>query len=302
MGCDETPPLSSPPAQPSSWLCNAEIACESQLGGHINISFPLLLRWYYILITAWLRYKSEYMDWWGLEHKTRPDALGIQASYSTLLAVRCPVAGCANKRGHPLRPQHIDLASPHAHHSLKPTPAHSRPLPLPPSHRSFLGWALQQIRQRQLQLGQPRRLYSCSPPPLPPPPPASAGCSFDISTSLCSYDVTFLILSTVFICVIAVIALIQNFFNPKMSLPVELTYIQYAHGLEAKYLPAIRALISKDLSEPYSIYVYRYFLYQWGHLCFMVINFSPVFTSVLSLLCSLRAQNHECREWIPAEL
>lgn len=56
------------------------------------------------------------------------------------------------------------------------------------------------------------------------------------------------------------------------QLPRELKYIQYEHALEAQYLPAIRALISKDLSEPYSIYVYRYFLYQWGHLCFMVVK------------------------------
>lgn len=56
----------------------------------------------------------------------------------------------------------------------------------------------------------------------------------------------------------------------KGELPGELRYIQYQHSLESKYLPAIRALISKDLSEPYSIYVYRYFLYQWGHLCYMV--------------------------------
>ena len=54
------------------------------------------------------------------------------------------------------------------------------------------------------------------------------------------------------------------------DLPAELRYIQYSHGLEKKFLPSIRALISKDLSEPYSIYVYRYFLYQWGELCFMV--------------------------------
>ena len=57
---------------------------------------------------------------------------------------------------------------------------------------------------------------------------------------------------------------------PAAALPVELQYIRYEHELEAQYLPAIRALISKDLSEPYSIYVYRYFLCQWGHLCFMV--------------------------------
>ncbi|KAF2997518.1 N-alpha-acetyltransferase mak3 [Neopestalotiopsis sp. 37M] len=56
------------------------------------------------------------------------------------------------------------------------------------------------------------------------------------------------------------------------ALPSELRYIQYEHALEEQYLPAIRALISKDLSEPYSIYVYRYFLYQWAHLCFMALN------------------------------
>ncbi|KAJ2983978.1 hypothetical protein NQ176_g295 [Zarea fungicola] len=51
---------------------------------------------------------------------------------------------------------------------------------------------------------------------------------------------------------------------------VELSYTQYEHKFETQYLPAIRSLISKDLSEPYSIYVYRYFLCQWAHLCFMV--------------------------------
>lgn len=47
-------------------------------------------------------------------------------------------------------------------------------------------------------------------------------------------------------------------------------YIQYDWRKEEEYLPSIRQLISKDLSEPYSIYVYRYFLYQWSDLCFMV--------------------------------
>ncbi len=49
-----------------------------------------------------------------------------------------------------------------------------------------------------------------------------------------------------------------------------LRYVSYGTEKESPYLPAIRQLISKDLSEPYSIYVYRYFLYQWGDLCFMV--------------------------------
>jgi peptide alpha-N-acetyltransferase len=50
----------------------------------------------------------------------------------------------------------------------------------------------------------------------------------------------------------------------------ELQYVQYEGAKEEEYLPSIRQLISKDLSEPYSIYVYRYFLYQWGNLCYMV--------------------------------
>ena len=54
------------------------------------------------------------------------------------------------------------------------------------------------------------------------------------------------------------------------SAAADLRFIQYKHALEDEYLPAIRSLISGDLSEPYSIYVYRYFLYQWSHLCFMV--------------------------------
>jgi peptide alpha-N-acetyltransferase len=61
------------------------------------------------------------------------------------------------------------------------------------------------------------------------------------------------------------------------ELPAELRYIQYEHALEKQYLPSIRALISKDLSEPYSIYVYRYFLYQWGELCFMVFSLGSPF-------------------------
>ncbi|KAI9758273.1 MAG: N-alpha-acetyltransferase 30 [Chaenotheca gracillima] len=52
----------------------------------------------------------------------------------------------------------------------------------------------------------------------------------------------------------------------------KLRYVQYHSNKESQYLSAIRQLISKDLSEPYSIYVYRYFLYQWGNLCFMALD------------------------------
>ncbi|KUL90557.1 hypothetical protein ZTR_00390 [Talaromyces verruculosus] len=51
-----------------------------------------------------------------------------------------------------------------------------------------------------------------------------------------------------------------------------LRYTQYDPSRENEYLTAMRQLISKDLSEPYSIYVYRYFLYQWGDLCFLAMD------------------------------
>lgn len=56
--------------------------------------------------------------------------------------------------------------------------------------------------------------------------------------------------------------------TPKNTAP-DLRYVSYGTEKESPYLPLIKQLISKDLSEPYSIYVYRYFLYQWGDLCFM---------------------------------
>ena len=35
-------------------------------------------------------------------------------------------------------------------------------------------------------------------------------------------------------------------------------------------LSRIIELITRDLSEPYSIYTYRYFIHNWPYLCFMV--------------------------------
>ncbi|RUP49805.1 putative acyltransfersase [Jimgerdemannia flammicorona] len=45
-----------------------------------------------------------------------------------------------------------------------------------------------------------------------------------------------------------------------------LTYIPYKNEIQ---LPPIMKLIEDDLSEPYSIYTYRYFIHNWPQLCFM---------------------------------
>ena len=44
-------------------------------------------------------------------------------------------------------------------------------------------------------------------------------------------------------------------------------YVQYEDETQ---MPLIMNLITKDLSEPYSIYTYRYFIHNWPFLCFIV--------------------------------
>ncbi|KAF1916356.1 acyl-CoA N-acyltransferase [Ampelomyces quisqualis] len=76
----------------------------------------------------------------------------------------------------------------------------------------------------------------------------------------------------------------KNVASPAEDL--ELHYVQYDPSQEETYLPSIRQLISKDLSEPYSIYVYRYFLYQWGDLCFMALH--PTTSALIGIIiCKL---------------
>ncbi|KAI9702161.1 MAG: N-alpha-acetyltransferase mak3 [Bogoriella megaspora] len=60
--------------------------------------------------------------------------------------------------------------------------------------------------------------------------------------------------------------------KPEIQENAGLRYVTFDPSKEGVFLPQIRQLISKDLSEPYSIYVYRYFLYQWSDLCFMALD------------------------------
>uniref|UniRef100_A0A3Q3VTL6 N-alpha-acetyltransferase 30 n=1 Tax=Mola mola TaxID=94237 RepID=A0A3Q3VTL6_MOLML len=45
-------------------------------------------------------------------------------------------------------------------------------------------------------------------------------------------------------------------------------YVRYESELQ---MPWIMRLITKDLSEPYSIYTYRYFIHNWPQLCFLAM-------------------------------
>lgn len=49
--------------------------------------------------------------------------------------------------------------------------------------------------------------------------------------------------------------------------PSDVEYISY--GGE-HHLPLIMGLVDQELSEPYSIFTYRYFVYLWPNLTFLV--------------------------------
>lgn len=61
----------------------------------------------------------------------------------------------------------------------------------------------------------------------------------------------------------------------------EIVYISYESEHQ---MPDIMKLIQKDLSEPYSIYTYRYFIHNWPHLCFLAVCKGK---SVGAIVCKL---------------
>ena len=76
----------------------------------------------------------------------------------------------------------------------------------------------------------------------------------------------------------------------RLNLSQDVSQLQTSHQVEyAVYqnelqMPDIMKLIQKDLSEPYSIYTYRYFIHNWPHLCFMVRHWhSPFSISTLTI-------------------
>ncbi|XP_066526365.1 N-alpha-acetyltransferase 30 [Hoplias malabaricus] len=56
--------------------------------------------------------------------------------------------------------------------------------------------------------------------------------------------------------------------NEQHSSDSAISYVRYESELQ---MPDIIRLITKDLSEPYSIYTYRYFIHNWPQLCFLAM-------------------------------
>ncbi|KAJ3023418.1 N-alpha-acetyltransferase 30 [Thoreauomyces humboldtii] len=60
-------------------------------------------------------------------------------------------------------------------------------------------------------------------------------------------------------------------------------------------LPAMTALIEADLSEPYSIYTYRYFIHNWPELCFLALEGEEI---IGVIICKLDEHKDTLRGYI----
>ena len=71
--------------------------------------------------------------------------------------------------------------------------------------------------------------------------------------------------------------------------PIE--YVEYESELQ---MPQIMRLITKDLSEPYSIYTYRYFIHNWPKLCFLVGHIWQMICDIIFCLILAIPYVHLC--------
>ena len=69
-------------------------------------------------------------------------------------------------------------------------------------------------------------------------------------------------------------------------------YITYKSELD---LPLVQSLIDTELSEPYSIFTYRFFLNKWPDLCFIIIDNNK---AIGTIVCKLEPHNNRLRGYI----
>ena len=66
--------------------------------------------------------------------------------------------------------------------------------------------------------------------------------------------------------------------------------IRFEQYKDERDMPGIVSLIDKDLSEPYSVFTYRYFINNWPDLCYMTMQGDRC---VGAIICKL--DTHRCR-------
>lgn len=95
------------------------------------------------------------------------------------------------------------------------------------------------------------------------------------------------------------IAASTSSFDPNLQTPrtvasikandVEISIKEYVNELQ---MPDLIRVIQKDLSEPYSIYTYRYFIHNWPKLCFLAMDADKC---IGAIVCKLDVHRHTIR-------
>eukprot|EP00878_Enallax_costatus_P035890 GHUV01040138.1.p2 GENE.GHUV01040138.1~~GHUV01040138.1.p2 ORF type:complete len:163 (+),score=46.97 GHUV01040138.1:413-901(+) len=71
--------------------------------------------------------------------------------------------------------------------------------------------------------------------------------------------------------------------------------ISYRQYKDEHDLPSVMELIDRSLSEPYSVFTYRYFLHQWPNLCYLAFNGS---TPIGVIVCKMDDHRGHLRGYI----
>ncbi|CAH2058847.1 unnamed protein product [Thlaspi arvense] len=71
--------------------------------------------------------------------------------------------------------------------------------------------------------------------------------------------------------------------------------IEYTSYAGEHHLPLIMSLVDQELSEPYSIFTYRYFVYLWPQLCFLAFHKGRC---VGTVVCKMGEHRHTYRGYI----
>jgi peptide alpha-N-acetyltransferase len=72
--------------------------------------------------------------------------------------------------------------------------------------------------------------------------------------------------------------------SPDLVIPRE--RIIYRDYIDERQLPEIQALVATDLSEPYSVFTYRYFLHNWPNLCILAYDVLGENSTLVGLIIS----------------
>lgn len=84
---------------------------------------------------------------------------------------------------------------------------------------------------------------------------------------------------------------------PSDAAPIDVASISFvSYTDEDEQLPLVSGIIDRELSEPYSIFTYRYFLNSWPELCFLALD--PTGACVGVIVCKLEKHREMMRGYI----